>query len=242
MNNVQYERLTKFPRLVEDVGSLTAMEKSVLAHFILLVRPRIIIELGVFHAVTTQFICEFLIENELDGRVIGFDLPEVIDELRQNNESVQRLEASQRLQLVPGRLPFSLSTWLSNTTDRVDFALVDATHDYHNVHGELITLWPYLSVDGFILCHDYSVKYNGVRYAVDEFATKNGVACLPLLSSQAATQARYSSCLVALRHRPYRLTIGGLIPHWWRSLKVKLLANRVFNKLWSYVRPLFQQD
>lgn len=241
MNNVQYEKLVKIPPLTEDLGSLTAAEKSILAHFILLVRPRIILELGVFHAVTTQFMCEFLMKNGLDGRVIGFDVPEVVAALRENNPSVQHLEALQRLQLVPGRLPFSLSAWLNSTTDQFDFALVDATHDYHNVYGELTTLWPHLSADGFILCHDYSVKYDGVRYAVDEFAARNGAACMPLLSSNAAGKAGYSSCLVALRHRPHRLTVAGIVPHWWMSTKIRLLANPVFGQLWNYVRSFLDK-
>lgn len=242
MSEMQYDKLVKFPVLSEDSGSLTAMEKSLLAHFILLARPRLIIELGVFRAVTTQFMCEFLVENGIDGCVIGFDLPEVVAELRRNNKAVQHFETQKRLQLVPGRLPQSLAAWLKSTPDQFDFALIDAMHDYRSVMGELSQLWPRLSASGFILCHDYSDKYDGVRCAVDRFAAMNGAMCLPLSASEAARQAGHWSCLVALGHRPYRLTIGRLMPHWWMSIKIALLANPVFNKLWRRVRPLMRQD
>lgn len=242
MSEVQYEKLIKIPALAEDTGSLTAMEKSLLAHFILLARPRVIIELGVFHAMTTQFMCELLIENGIDGCVVGFDLPEVINKLRQNNESVQRLEALQRLQLVPGRLPHSLVEWLNNSPGQFDFALIDATHDYHNVLGELNWLWPRLSVDGYILCHDYSSKYDGVRCAVDRFASANDAMLLPLSASEAALHAGHWSCLVAMARKPSRLTIGRLMPHWWISAKISLLDNPLFEKLWRQVRPFVQRN
>jgi hypothetical protein len=236
-----YDQLIKFPTLSDDYGSLTALEKSLLAHFMLLARPRLIIELGVFRALTTQFICEFLIENGMEGRVIGFDLPEVVAELRQHNEAVQRLEAAQRLQLIPGSLPQSLVAWLSAAPDSVDFALVDAMHDYPSVSGELKLLWPRLSTGGFILCHDYSSKYDGVRCAVERFVAAHGAMSLPLSSSEAARQAGYASVLVALAHRPARLTVRRLAPHWWRSAKVGLLAQPAFNRLWRQVRPFVRR-
>ena len=213
-----------------------------LAHFILLVRPRIVIELGVFQAMTTQFMCELLIQNGIEGRLIGFDLPEVIAELRRTNEAIQRFENMQRLQLVSGRLPQSLVTWLNSTSDPIDLALVDATHNYHSVMGELKLLWPRLSMNGFILCHDYSTKYDGVRCAVDRFAATHKAASLPLLSSKAAQQAGYASVLVALAHRPYQVTISRLLPHWWTSIKIKLLENPMVNQLWRQVRPLIRRN
>jgi hypothetical protein len=241
MIEVQSDHLVKIPKLTQDQGSLTAMEKSILAHFILLVRPQIIVELGVFRALTTQFMCQLLIDNEIDGRVVGFDLPDMVEDLRLNNGSINKYEELQRLQLVPGRLPISLKNWLGSTAEPIDFALVDATHDYHSVMGELSQLWPRLSASGVILCHDYSSKYDGVRYAVERFAAMNQAACMPLSPSDAAMQAGYWSCLVALRRNPHRPTIRGLFPHWLMSKKIALLANPGFNRLWHRLRPLFRR-
>jgi predicted O-methyltransferase YrrM len=236
-----YDQLIRFPALSDDHGSLTAMEKSLLAHFILLARPRTIVELGVFRALTTQFMCEFLIENGIDGRVIGFDLPEVVAELRQKNEAMHRFEAMQRLQLIPGRLPQSLRTWLNNMSDPFDIALVDATHNYGSVTAELNLLWPRLSRSGFILCHDYSSRYDGVRCVVDRFVAKHEAVSLPLSSSAAAREAGHASVLVAVAHRSDRLTTRRLLPHWWLSAKHGLLAHPWFNQMWRRVRPLVRR-
>jgi len=233
-----YTDVIKFPPLLENPGSLTAMEKSLLAHFILLARPSVIVELGVFQSLTTQFMCELLIENEIPGRVIGFDLPEVVAELRQNNEAVRQLEAKERLQLVPGRLPNSLQSWLINAPGKVDFALVDATHDYRSVSGELSLLWTRLPASGYILCHDYSAKYDGVRVAVDQFSANVGAMCLPLLASEAAGRSGHWSVLVALARRPDRLTIRRMIPHWWMATKTNLLSNQFFAGIWKRVKPI----
>lgn len=237
-----YGDLIKFPILTDAQGSLTAMEKSLLGHFILLVHPRVIVELGVYKAVTTQFMCDFLIKNGIEGVVVGFDLPEVIADLRKSNEPVKYMEQAFRLRLIPGKLPESLATWLGSTDEQIDLALVDATHDYRSVIGELNLLWSRLSAEGYVLCHDYSGKYDGVRYAVDRFTAKRDAMVLPLGSSERARQAGHASVLVALCRRPYRPTLRRLMHHVWLSAKVDLLARPVVNKTWSkWVKPLVRR-
>jgi hypothetical protein len=233
-----YQSLVRFPVLIDDQGSLSAMEKSLLGHFLLLVNPRVIVELGVFHAVTTEFICEFVNENKMVAKVIGFDLPNVIAELRDRNAVIKDWETLSRLELIPGRMPKSLENWLHNSECAIDLALLDATHDYRSVMGELSLLWPRLSSQGYILCHDYSNKYDGVRYAVDVFAAKRGAMVLPLHSSEHARQAGHGSVLVAMCRRPYRPTLRRLLHHRWLSAKSDLLLYPVINKIWSRVRPL----
>lgn len=237
----QQEDLVRFPDLAEAAGSLTWMEKSLLGHLILLTHPRIIIELGVFEAVTTQFIYEFMEINNIEAKVIGFDLPKIIENLRNSNAMVQHWEETSTLQLVPGRLPMSLKQWLNDSDEAIDFVLVDAAHDYRSVIGELSLLWPRLSADGYILCHDYSNKWDGVRYAVDRFAAKHGAMVLPLTSSEFASQTGHASVLVALCRRPYKNTLSRLTHHLWQSIKVDLLRRPMVNKLWSAVRPLVRR-
>jgi len=237
-----YEDLIKFPRLVSVHGSLTAMEKILLGHFILLVRPRLTVELGVFKAITTQFMCDFLVKNGIDGVVVGFDLPEVIAELR-DQETVKYLEQVSRLRLIPGRLPDSLANWLSSSDEQIDLALVDASHDYRSVIGELSLLWPRLSPEGYILCDDYCSKHDGVRYAVDHFAARQDAMALPLLSSQRVGRTEHTSELVAVCRRPYEFTLLRWMHHLWLKAKADMLAYPVVNKTWSnWVRPFVRRN
>ncbi len=193
--------LIRMPPLVDQQGSLSPMEKSLLAHFISMIQPNVIVELGVLRAVTAEFMCRVLVENGFDGKVVGFDLDRVVEDLRAHNEAVKRYEASGRLELVPGRLPDSFRQWLRQTGQKIDLALVDATHDYSSVLGELESLWPSLSDQGVILCDDYSEEYDGVRYAVRRFVGRHRDAMAMPLGSPRTLGTPYGSVLAGVCRR-----------------------------------------
>lgn len=233
MGQISYKNSIKLPALSEAPGSLSAFEKSLFGHFIALTRPRLIVELGVLDAVTTRFILEFLTINEISSKVVGFDFPDVVSNLRMSNKYVQQKEKDNVLQLIPGELPMSLESWLKTTDETIDLALVDATHSYKSVIDELSLLWPQLSDDGYILCHDYSDLHEGVRYAVDRFSFNRNVLVIPLLASNRAIEWGHTSVLVALCKRSHSLTARGWKHHLGLSLKKDLLRNPVFGKLWN---------
>lgn len=238
-NKKYYDNVIKMPTLDEAQGTLSALEKSLLGHFIALTRPRVILELGVMDAITTKFMLEFLIINEINAKVVGFDLPEVVSKLRSTNKYVQQKEKDKMLQLIPGVLPMSLDSWLKNSGEEIDLVLVDANHSYRNVVDELSLLWSKLSTDGYILCHDYSSKYDGVRYAVDRFSSKRNVMVLPLSASNRTIESGQGSVLVALRKRSHRLTTQGWMHHLWLGMKSDLLRNPIFERAWStLIKPL----
>lgn len=229
------ETVIKYPILATATGSLSYIEKILLGNFLLLKRPRTIVELGVFQAHTTEFICQFLTENQIEARVYGFDLPKVVTQLRTESR-IQNLESSGQLQLIPGMLPESLTQWLAEAKAPVDFALVDATHEYWSVWQELSLLWDRLSPQGCMLCHDYSAKHSGVRLAVDHFAARHGAMLLPLTSSTAAQQAGHGSVLVALSKREHHNSLSMVLRHRWMALKVDLLRVPAINAVWSKIR------
>ncbi len=245
MSQVQtyaYGDWVRFPDLTQDRGSLTPLERSLLGNIILLVRPRLIVELGVFRAVTTQFICDFLHANEIEASVVGFEFPDVVADLRRGNAAVAEYESMSRLQLMPGRLPVSLQDWLQRLDQPIDLAFVDATHDYPSVWAELSLLWPRLSPDGCILCHDYSSNFDGVRHAVDRFAAKVGARVMPLTASETARLHGHTSVLVALRPPTFKPTMRSMMSHRWKKAKADWLGYVVINKLWHQgLRPLMRR-
>lgn len=72
------ENLVKMSALSGSLSSLSALEKSLLGHFIELTRPQIIVGLGVQEGATTKFILEFLTINKIHDHLIGFDFPDVV--------------------------------------------------------------------------------------------------------------------------------------------------------------------
>ncbi len=130
--------------------SLNPFEKSILSHFLILSNPKLVLELGIHKGSTTKYICETLIENGIDSMCYGFDYDTVINDLLINDRTIKTLVDSDKLQLIPGTLPESLETFLNANDKQIDFVLIDATGDYHNVYGELCRIWPYISKNGYI--------------------------------------------------------------------------------------------
>jgi hypothetical protein len=223
----RYSEFAEFPDLLSKTTSLSAMEKSLLGHYILLLRPRVILELGVFEAVTTRFICEFLRLNQIEAKVYSFDLPDVIAKLRAENSIVQELEASGQLELRAGFLPDALIAWQKEHHEKVDLAIVDAGHTYWHVAQELRLLWQSLAANGYIICDDYSPKYRGICFAVDSFARKKDVQMLALVAEASADN--HQANLAVLRKAPYQYGF-------WQKLRFYSETIR----RWPLVAPLWQ--
>lgn len=230
----------RLPPLVGGVASLSPLEKSLLGHFLLLARPRVIVEIGVYRAVTTGFIMEFLALNGIEAQVVGFDRPEICEQLARENADVRRWLEDGRLRLVSGELPFSLREWTEREKPVVDFALIDARHDYPSVDWELKLLYPCLAPGGYILGHDYCALFEGVRYAFDHFAARHGAMVLPLASAWPESEPGRGSVLVALRRPAYEKNLRAWCHHRWQGLKADLVRGRASGALWRALRPLFR--
>jgi hypothetical protein len=56
----------------------------------------------------------------------------------------------------------------------IQFAYVDASHDYESVANDLEAWWERLTQEGILAGHDYDPTHPGVIRAVNEFADKQG--------------------------------------------------------------------
>ena len=186
--------MNKNKKLITYDQSLNSLEKSFLNHFLGATNPKVIIELGIHKGSTTKHIIEFLEKNKISAKVYGFDLDTVLRELIRTDKIISRYIDKNQLELLGGVLPKSLDEFLSKNNPIVDFVLIDAKHQYKSVLGELELLWPYLSKNSFIICHDYHKVR--LQYAIEHFASKKGAKFIPILNT--SSESDFQSSLAVL--------------------------------------------
>lgn len=59
--------------------------------------------------------------------------------------------------------------------DHLDVIYLDANHSYESVRDELNLCFPRMKKGGWVSGHDYCDVFSGVKRAVDEFVSKNGL-------------------------------------------------------------------
>ena len=167
-------------------------------------RPKIFLEVGVFHGVTARNICELLQKiHGNDFQYIGLDLfaknienkDEIIPNTKFSNpfkniyfnyikrQDPYSLEAVKDL-LKKFKNNTSLIKGNSNTIlkkidmSKIDFVFLDGGHDYHTVKSDLNSCREVIINGGTVLCDDYDLTYApGVKKAIDEFSSDDGIKC-----------------------------------------------------------------
>ena len=180
---------------------------------VLLKKPKIFLEVGVFHGVTARNVCELLYNIHYDNfKYIGLDLFEVNDENK--SEIIPNTNFSNPLKKIYFRYikrqnPYSLEAVkdllkkFKNNIDlvkgnsnnvlkkidmsKIDYVFLDGGHDYETVKNDLENCMLVVKNNGTILCDDYNLSYApGVKKAIDEFVKKNNFKCEILLNSRFA--------------------------------------------------------
>ena len=167
-------------------------------------KPKIFLEVGVFHGVTARNVCELL--NSIHGnefKYIGLDLfnkgqenvNEIIPNTKFNNplktiyfsyikrQDPYSLEAVQDL-LKKFKNNISLLKGNSNTIlkkidmSKIDYVFLDGGHEYLTVLNDLNCCIEVINNNGTVLCDDYDLSYApGVKKAIDEFISNNKFKC-----------------------------------------------------------------
>jgi hypothetical protein len=163
-------------------------------------KPKIFLEVGVFHGVTARNVCELLHSiHGHDFNYIGLDLFGVSDE--NQHETIPNTNFSNPLKkfyfnIIKRQNPYSINAvkdLLKKFKDnihliqgnsnkilkkidmsKIDFVFLDGGHHYETVKNDLINCKEVLENNGTILCDDYDLSYApGVKKAIDEFIDKN---------------------------------------------------------------------
>ena len=171
---------------------------------VLIKRPKVFLEVGVFHGVTARNVCELL--NNLHGKdfkYIGLDLFE--ENLENKDEVIPNTKFSNPLKTIYFKFikrqdPYSkkavedllkkyknnFSLIKGNSNDilkkidmsKIDYVFLDGGHDYSTVINDLNCCKEVIENNGTVLCDDYDLSYApGVRKAIDEFTSKYDFKC-----------------------------------------------------------------
>ncbi len=191
MKYKKYFRKTSLKQ--KGVGELFLYEISIK-------KPKVFLEIGVFHGVTARNVCELLYKlHGNDFKYIGLDLfeensenkDEIIPNIKFSNflktfyfkyikkqnpyskEAVQDLlnKFKDNVSLIKGN---SNSILKKIDMSQIDYVFLDGGHDYSTVMNDLNCCIEVISKNGTILCDDYNLTYApGVKKAIDEFTSIN---------------------------------------------------------------------
>ena len=163
-------------------------------------KPRIFLEIGVFHGVTARNICELLYQtHKNDFKYIGLDLfaenEENKNEVIPNNIFKNPLKRIY-FKYIKKQNPYSLdavkdllkkfeknihliqgnSNKVLKKIDmsKIDYVFLDGGHEYNTVKNDLDNCIEVIEKGGTVLCDDYNLgSAPGVKKAIDEFVKKN---------------------------------------------------------------------
>ena len=176
-------------------------------------KPKVFLEIGVFHGVTARNICELLSNIHGDDfRYIGIDLFEESPE--NENEIIPKTQFSNPLKYfyfkyIKRTNPYSkeavedlLKKFQENIhliqgnsnkilkkidMKKVDYVFLDGGHEYNTVINDLNYSKEVIDNNGSILCDDYNLSYApGVKKAIDDFVSNNNLSCKILFNHRFA--------------------------------------------------------
>jgi hypothetical protein len=149
---------TKRFRSVFDFGYFRLFLYTIIRDF----RPRLILESGVLHGMTSGFLLEAIAKNR-QGQLISVDLPSVFGEPTANKDgySGSLPEGKQSGWLVPERLKKYWHLKLGSSSDvlpklnlkqPLDLFIHDSDHTYETMWFELNYGWAALAPGGILIC------------------------------------------------------------------------------------------
>ena len=163
-------------------------------------KPKIFLEIGVFHGVTARNICELLYQtHKNDFKYIGLDL--FLEKEENKNEVIPNNTFNNPLKriyfkYIKKQNPYSLEAVKdllkkfennvhliqgnSNNVlkkidmGKIDYVFLDGGHEYNTVKNDLDNCIEVIKKGGTVLCDDYNLgSAPGVKRAIDDFVKKN---------------------------------------------------------------------
>ena len=191
-----------------------------LLNHIFSLKPKNLLEIGIFHGVTSRNVCDLLQQmHGKDFSFTGIDLfttekeetkDEIIPQVKFSNplktiyykyiiriepyskESVEKLlsKYKKNVNIIKGN---SNKVLKEISLDKFDYVFLDGGHKYETVLSDLKSLRDVVINKGIILCDDYDLTYApGVKRAIDEYVLLNNFN-LKILNSRFAEISKNST-------------------------------------------------
>ena len=167
-------------------------------------KPKVFLEIGVFHGVTARNVCELLGSiHKNDFKYIGLD--QFHESTENKNEIIPNTKFNNLLKtiyfnFIKRQDPYSLKAvkdllkkFQNNISlikgnsniilkkidmSKIDYVFLDGGHDYQTVLADLNNCVEVINNNGTVLCDDYDLSYApGVKKAIDEFILNNKFKC-----------------------------------------------------------------
>jgi hypothetical protein len=149
-----------------------------LESLIYLNQSKVVVEVGVAEAKTTDFLCRGV--ARVDGHVYGYDIWDTHGEQNQFEHWSSKEKCEEYLRS-KGHLNFSLTKINSRTPEFhamikerhpvIDLAFIDGCHSYNGIKNDFEAIYPQLSETGIIVFHD-TMSIDGCREFMIELRTK----------------------------------------------------------------------
>ena len=177
-------------------------------------KPKVFLEVGVFHGVTARNICELLHKiHKNDFKYIGLDLFEENEENKSEvipNTSFSNPLKNLYFKFIKKQNPYSkeavqdLLSKFKNNIDlikgnsnsvlkkidmsKIDYVFLDGGHAYQTIKNDLENCIEVVKSNGTILCDDYNLGAQApeVKIAIDEFVKKYNFKCKILWNTRFA--------------------------------------------------------
>ena len=209
----QIHMKVKFNKYWRKTSLKKRKDGDFLLNHILQIKPKIFLEIGVFHGVTSRNVCEILyfLHGE-NFKYIGVDMflnDKVIlkDEYAPNTNFSNPLKTIYYKYIIKSD-PYSIKSvknllkkFIKNiriiqgnsnevlkkiSLNEIDYVFLDGGHKYETVRDDLNCLSKIINNNGIILCDDYNLTYApGIKIAIDEYVDKNNYN-LKILNSRFA--------------------------------------------------------
>lgn len=158
--------------LIKEIGTA---EKSAcfwaefLYYLIRRLKPRVVVETGVYLGVSSSFILQAISDNKDGSKLYSIDLPGYSPRGAQVGQYIpNQLRQDWRLILKESRI--ALPELVSDLGD-IDIFVHDSDHSYENMMFEYKTSWPHIKKGGYLISDDINANT-----AFQEFAVTNGTS------------------------------------------------------------------
>jgi len=148
-------------------GWLLPSEALAIQRVVKMLKPQSkLVEVGSYHGKSTVIIGSVLPKDSILFSVDNFSLNYEADDNSYYfyRENIQKYNLEEKIGLLA--MDSSIASQIFND-ELLDLVFIDGQHDFKSVYDYISEWYPKIKNNGFLLCHDYSANWPGVKQAIE---------------------------------------------------------------------------